>query len=72
MLELQRTIEKKKIPNIVRTLRKLRGDGALLNRTMTLLSYVLASESTGIVDGDDSLDEHELVVYLKPLLSCFK
>ena len=68
MLELERTVEKKKIPNIVRTLRKLRGDSELLNKTMMLLSYVLASETTGIIDGDDSLDQHELVVHLKPLL----
>ena len=68
MQELERTREKKKISVIIKTLNKLKGDGELLNRTMDLLSLVLASESCGLVHEEDN----ELLVYMDKLLATFK
>lgn len=64
MQELERTKEKKKIPNILRTLAKLRGDAELLNRTMHLLSLVLATESCGIAEDESAMNDHPVIVHM--------
>lgn len=75
MQELQRTQQKKRIPNIIRTLQKLKGDKDLLNRTMDLLTLVLATESCGGgLDGEqpEDMSEHELIANMPLLLTTFK
>ena len=51
--ELERTRQKKELPNILKTLGKLRGDKDLLNKNLGMLSLVLASESCNLTDSAD-------------------
>jgi hypothetical protein len=48
---LERTRSKKEIPNILKTLSKLRGDADLLAKNLDMLSLTLASESCSLMDG---------------------
>lgn len=68
MQELERTRQKKKIPNILKTFEKLRGDKDLLNRTMELLTLVLASESCS----NETCSDHQLLKNVPKLLMAFR
>ena len=70
--ELERQKEKKKIPNIIRTLGKLRKNKDLLNNTMNVLCLVLASESCNKTEGMEALDTHQLFVNMPTLLKAFR
>ena len=68
MQQLERTRKMKQIPNILRTFDKLKGDKDLLNRTMEILTLVLASESCST----DGLEDHSLLKNVPALLMTFR
>lgn len=70
--ELERILRKKEIPNLLKTLGKLRGDADLLTRNLELLSLTLASESCSRTDGPLDGETHALLSNMAPLLMCFR
>ena len=70
--ELERIRRKKEIPNILKTLGKLRGDADLLNKNLELLSLTLASESCMKMDGPIDASTHPLISNMPNLLLAFR
>jgi len=69
--ELERTRQKKELPNILKTLGKLRGDKDLLNKNLGMLSLVLASESCNMTDSADA-NSNQVLSNIPKLLMAFK
>lgn len=76
--ELERTRERKKIPNMIDALYKFAGefsgDSAAATRltdNMTVLSLVLASESASTAMGSEALESHPLLQNVQELLMAF-
>jgi hypothetical protein len=76
--ELERTRERKKIPNMIEALYRFAGEfagdsaaSARLTDTMGVLSLVLASESANKTEGMEALESHPLLKNVRELLMAF-
>jgi hypothetical protein len=70
--ELERIRKKKEIPNIVKTLDRLKGDADLLTKNLEMLSLTLASESCHKMDGPIDSTSHVLMSNIPRLLMQFR